>query len=214
MAADLMNEDIQAQEGQAARDVQGLSAEPEVPHETQASFPEEAFPCPHCGQMLGPGVRVCVACRQPIDPSQIRIAAAAPPAAPVRAATPPKARFSWGIFLAALLAWLALFTSAIQIFGLGRAQFVMAAVLVISAGWVFWDARQKGIPRPIQWGAGALLFWIVFFPWYLARRRQPEASCPTVEAGTGPFLRVLLLILVFGFAFMLLFGAIASKLPK
>jgi len=113
-----------------------------------------------------------------------------------------------------MLAWLALATSAIRIVGPATAQYVMVAVLVLSAAWVYWDARQKGIPRPLQWSAGALLLWIVFFPWYLARRRQPEASCPTVEAGTGPFLRVLFLILVFGLAFMLLMSAIASRLPN
>jgi hypothetical protein len=209
-----MNEDIQARASQATRETEGSSPEAQPVNGTEASFPEEAFPCPHCGQMLGPGVRVCAACRQAIDPSQIRVAAAAPTPVPARVATAPRVRFSWGIFLVALFAWLALETCAIRIVGLGRAQYVMGAALVLSAAWVFWDARQKGIPRPFQWCAGALLLWIVFFPWYLARRRQPEASCPTVEAGAGPFLRVLLLILVFGLAFTLLIGAIASRLPK
>lgn len=209
-----MSEDIQARTSEATREAQASSAEAQPVNGNESSLPEEAFPCPHCGQMLGPGVRVCASCRRPIDPSQIRIAAVAPVAAPPQAAPAPRARFSWGIFVAALLAWLALFTSVVRIAGLGRAQYIMVAVLVLSAAWVFVDARQKGIPRPFQWGAGALLFWIVFFPWYLARRRQPEASCPIVEAGTGPFLRALLLILVFGLGFMLLISAIASKLPK
>jgi hypothetical protein len=126
----------------------------------------------------------------------------------------PRARFSWGIFLAALLGWLALAMSMIRILGFEKAQYAMAAVLVLSAAWVFLDARQKGFPRPLQWGAGALLFWIVFFPWYLARRRHPEASCPIVEAGTGPFLRALFLILAFALGVMLLLSAIASRLPN
>jgi hypothetical protein len=210
-----MSEDIQTRASQATREAEGSSA-PELQgrNGSEVSFPDEAFPCPHCGQMLGPGVRVCVACRQAIDPSQIRIAATAPAAAPARTAAPARARFSWSIFFVALLAWLALATSAIRIAGLATAQYVMVAVLVLSAAWVFWDARQKGIPRPFQWSAGALLFWIVFFPWYLARRRQPEASCPIVEAGTGPFLRALLLILLFGFAFMLLMSVIVGHLPN
>jgi len=207
-----MNEDIQARAGQTSGEAEVSPGEPQGVPEPQASFPEEAFPCPHCGQMLGPSVRVCVACREPIDASQIRVAAVAPaPRAPVRAIAKPRARFSWGIFLAAMLAWLAVATSAIRIFGLASAQYVMAALLVLSAAWVFWDARQKRIPCPFQWSAGALLFWIVFFPWYLGRRRQPEASCPAVESGTGPFLRTLLLLLVFGLALWLLMAAIASR---
>jgi hypothetical protein len=210
-----MSEDIQTRASQATREAEGSSpAEVQGRNGTEVGFPDEAFPCPNCGQMLGPGVRVCVACRQAIDPSQIRIAAAAPAAAPARTAAPPRARFSWGIFFVAVFAWLALETSATRLVGLTRAQYVMVAVLVLSAAWVFWDARQKGIPRPFQWLAGALLFWIVFFPWYLARRRQPEASCPIVEAGTGPFLRALLLIVLFGFAFVLLMSAIIGRLPN
>ena len=209
-----MNEDIQAQVSEAAAGTAESGAETQAVQKSAPAFPEEAFPCPHCGQMLGPSVRVCVACRQPIDPSQIRVAAAAPAAVPPRAVAAPRARFSWGIFLAALFAWLALETSMIRIVGLEKAQYAMAGVLVLSAAWVFLDARQKGFPRPFQWGAGALLFWIVFFPWYLARRRQPEASCPIVEAGTAPFLRVLLLILAFACGVMLLLSAIAGRLPN
>ena len=208
-----MKEDIQARASEATTGA-AEPAETQALPSSAAGFPEEAFPCPHCGQMLGPSVRVCVACRQPIDPSQIRVAAAAPAPAPPRAAAAPRARFSWGIFVAALFAWLALATSMIRMVGFEKAQYAMAVVLVLSAAWVFLDARQKGFPRPFQWGAGALLFWIVFFPWYLARRRQPEASCPIVEAGTGPFLRVLLLILAFGLGFMLLLSAIATRLPN
>jgi hypothetical protein len=209
-----MSEDIQAHASQAAAEVEAPSPEPQPPPGSGASFPEEVFPCPHCGQMLGPAVRVCVACRKPIDPSQIRLPAVVHAATAARVAAVPRARFSWSIFLVALLAWLALATSAIRVVGLAKAQYVMVAVLVLSAAWVFWDARQKGIPRPVQWAAGALLFWIVFFPWYLARRRQPEASCPIVEAGARPFLRALLLILMCGIGFMLLISAIASRLPK
>ena len=214
MPDDLMNEDIQARASEATPKAAEAGRETQVVQKRTAGFPEEAFPCPHCGQMLGPGVRVCAACRQPIDPTQIRIAAIVPAATAVRAAAVPRARFSWGMFLVALFAWLALATSMIRVIGFEKAQYAMAAVLVLSAAWVFLDARQKGFPRPFQWGAGALLFWIVFFPWYLARRRQPEASCPIVEAGTGPFLRVLLLILAFGLGIMLLLNAIASRLPN
>ncbi|HXJ96544.1 MAG TPA: hypothetical protein VMT20_27210 [Terriglobia bacterium] len=209
-----MKEDIQAQASEATAAAAESGKEKLALQKSAAGFPEEAFACPHCGQMLGPAVRVCAACRQAIDPSQIRVAAAAPAAAPARPVAVPRARFSWGIFLAALLAWLALATSMIRIVGFEKAQYMMAGILVLSAAWVFLDARQKGFPRPFQWGAGALLFWIVFFPWYLARRRQPEASCPIVEAGTGPFLRVLLLILAFALGVMLLLSAIATRLPN
>jgi hypothetical protein len=214
MPEDLMNEDIQARASEATAGAAEPGSETQAVQKSAPGFPQEAFPCPRCGQMLGPGVRVCAACRQPIDPSQIRVAAATPATALPRAVAVPRVRFSWGIFLVALFAWLALATSMIRVVGFEKAQYAMAAVLVLSAAWVFLDARQKGFPRPFQWGAGALLFWIVFFPWYLARRRQPEASCPIVEAGTGPFLRVLLLILAFGLGIMLLLNAVASRLPN
>ena len=37
-----------------------------------ADFPSEPFPCPACGQMLGPSCRVCVACKQPLNPAEIK----------------------------------------------------------------------------------------------------------------------------------------------
>jgi hypothetical protein len=209
-----MNEDIQTQAREATREGAESGPEARAVEVRLAEFPQEAFACPHCGQMLGPNVRVCVACRKPIDPSQIRVAAVSPTTATPQTVAAPRARFSWGIFLVALFAWVAVATSVIRVVGFQKAQYVMAAMLVLSAAWVFLDARQKGFQRPFQWGAGALLFWLVFFPWYLARRRQPEASCPIVEAGSGPFLRVLVLILAFGLGIMLLLSAIAGRLPK
>ncbi len=206
-----MSEDIQARASEATREGGEPAAETQVVQQSAARFPEEAFPCPHCGQMLGPGVRVCAACRQPIDASQIRIAVAAPAVAPSQAAAVPRARFSWGIFLAALLAGLVLVMCVIQIAGFEKGQYVIVAAQLILATWVFSDARQKGFPRPFRWGAGTLLFWIVFLPWYLGRRRQPEARCPMVESGIGPFL--LILGCCFAVALLML-SAIATHLPN
>ena len=39
----------------------------------EPAFPTEPFACPYCGQMLGPGCRVCVACKAPIDPARINV---------------------------------------------------------------------------------------------------------------------------------------------
>ena len=205
-----MNEEIQAHASEAIGEAEGSPGEPRPAHGFEARFPEEAFPCPHCGQMLGPAVRVCVACRQAIDPSQIRVLTVVHAATAAQAATVPRARFSWGIFVAALLAWLALVVSVMWVAGLEKAQYIIAAAQAILAAWVFSDARQKRFPRPFRWGAGTLLFPIVFLPWYFARRLQREASCPMVESGIRPFL----LILLCCFAIALLIASRLTNLPK
>src|SRR5438093_12147697 len=90
----------------ARRQIAGATSAPE------AAFPDEAFPCPACGQMLGPLCRVCVACKKPIDPAQIKAASArARQLQPFEAqpATGPAAgnlRFPWLLFSALLLLWL------------------------------------------------------------------------------------------------------------
>ena len=182
-----------------------------------AKFPTEPFPCPHCGQMLGSSVRVCVACRQAIDPSQIAAAAVAPPPKPAPAPrrAPPTARFSWSIFLIVFLVGGVVGNIAVAGLGLVKAGFAMVALQVLSSAWVSMDARQKRIPRPLRWSLGSLLLWIVFFPWYLARRRQPEAVCPLVESRIQPFVVTLIAGVVIQQALAtLLFDAVRNYLPK
>jgi predicted RNA-binding Zn-ribbon protein involved in translation (DUF1610 family) len=190
-AADFMKDDTQADAHQAAKI-------PESPVQAnngvELKLPAEPFPCPHCGQMLGPDVRICAACRQAIDPSQIaaalaRVALPKPVSEPARAR--PTARFSWSIFLIVFLAGGVVGNLAVAAFGLVKGGFVVIALEVVSSAWVSVDARQKGIPRPLRWSLGSLLLWILFFPWYLARRRQPEAVCPLVENRIQPFVLVL-----------------------
>ncbi|MGD0923026.1 MAG: hypothetical protein ABSA70_14880 [Terriglobia bacterium] len=67
---------------------------------------------------------------------------------------------------------------------------------LLSAVWVFQDAHRRRVPKPLRWGLGSLFLWLLFFPWYLARRRVPEAPCPHVEAEIGPVTRVLLFALM------------------
>ncbi|HUI41450.1 MAG TPA: hypothetical protein VL523_05735, partial [Terriglobia bacterium] len=115
--------------------------------------------------MLGPRVRVCVACHEAIDPSQIRMTA--PAAVPTFAAAHadkapdvrPKARFSWGIFAALLLGVLILISGIESRFGPQKALYVYWAVQLLSTAWVFFDARQKGIARPLRWAIASLLIW-------------------------------------------------------
>ncbi len=173
---------------------------------SDSAFPTEPFPCPGCGQMLAPTVRVCVACKQPIDVAQIRQPeAVAPPAQkqPVPPA-PVRARFSWPIFFLVLTDWILAAAIAQKLWGFVISQLAMGSVVVISSFWVFFDAHQKGVPKPFRWGLGSLLLWVFVFPWYLARRKTPQAPCPLVEAEAGPVARALFFILIF----LVLLGAV------
>lgn len=169
-------------------------------------LPEEPFPCPTCGQMLGPSVRVCVACDQPIDPRQIRRpqAPAATPKlqAPLLAAG--RAKFSWQIFFIVLVIWLLAVKDAQMLWGTVKTQLAMGIVQIISSAWVFFDAQEKSVAKPLRWALGSLFLWIVIFPWYLARRKTPQASCPFVETEPGPLARALFFFLMVFF----LLGAI------
>ena len=48
-----------------------------------------------------------------------------------------------------------------------------------------------------------LFFWIVFFPWYVSRRRDPQLPCAVMEDQTSLFFRALfwgvLILLFLGF---------------
>ena len=176
--------------------------------------PTEPFPCPHCGQMLAPTVRVCVACHQPTD--SLPLAVTAPPEAPPLAAHglrgASQVRFSWTIFLGVVAAWLLGASLLVARLGLERAQLAAMAAVVLSSAWVAFDAHEKAIPRPMSWALGSLLLWIIFFPWYLSRRRQPQAACPLMEADSRPLLRTVLLFLMIAVLVSLLLVAVRGPL--
>jgi len=164
-----------------------------------AGFPSEPFPCPACGQMLGPLCRVCVACKQPINPADIK--RPEPPAGATfqpRTPTvqPSSSRFSWPIFLIVLLFWLLLAGAAEMFLGPARSQLLLGSVVILTSAWVFYDAHNKLVPKPLRWGLGSLFLWIVVFPWYLARRRDPVVPCRFVEAEASSLTRLLLATLL------------------
>jgi hypothetical protein len=212
-----MKDETRAHTSEAADQTAG-SSPPARDSSTAAErpVPTEPFPCPHCGQMLAPTVRVCVACREPVD--SLPIAVAAPPDAPPLGADSfhraPQVRFSWSIFLGVLAAWLLVASVFVAKLGPEKAQLAVMAVVVLSSAWVAFDAHEKAIPRPMSWALGSLLFWIVFFPWYLSRRRQPQAACPLMEAESRPWLRTLLLVLLIAVLVSLLLVAVRGPLPK
>ena len=158
---------------------------------------DEPFACPHCGQMLAASCRVCVSCKQPVDSTLIRQPAPAATEISSKTAAPPRpverASFSWQIFFLVFAAWLAAAIVAQQLLGPRHGQWLLGTIVVISSAWVYFDARERRVPKPMHWGLGALLFWILIFPWYLARRQKPEATCPFVEREPGPLTRALLL---------------------
>src|SRR5579863_5088500 len=118
---------------------------------TDSAFPNEPFACPHCGQMLGPGCRVCVSCKNSIDPANIKTLQ--PVLDATEAAAPPPrviepARFSWKIFfLVFSVVWLAAII-VLEIWGPEKGQAYLGLIPLVSAPWVIFDAHQKHIARP------------------------------------------------------------------
>ncbi len=59
---------------------------------------------------------------------------------------------------------------------------LLPLIVVVSSIWVLLDARKKGIAKnsqegllsmgPWGWFFGSLIFWIIFFPLYLYKRRR------------------------------------------
>jgi len=160
---------------------------------------DEPFPCPACGQLLGPGSRVCAACRQPVDWASTKPPESIGPVErPAAAVVAPPASFSWQILIGVLLAWLVLVGVSVSLVGINKAQFILFGVVLGSSIWVLQDAHAKLIPKPFRWAFGSIMLWIVFFPWYLSRRRSPAAPC-RVEAELTPlgrFLAVALIVLM------------------
>jgi hypothetical protein len=178
------------------------------PVAAELAYPTEPFACPSCGQMLGPGCRVCVACKTPIDPAKINVPT--PLIEPVtveRAPAPPeRVRFPWGLFLILLLARFVVAATVNGVLGLTRTFLILGSLEILCGACVFYDAVRRRVPKPLRWGLGSALLWVVFFPWYLARRKNPRAVCPFVEAEAGPVARVLLFALMVFFLLSILMG--------
>jgi hypothetical protein len=216
-----MNEDTAklAAEGSLA-----ASAEPHSGSPAAASFPAEAFPCPHCGQMLGPSVRVCAACRERIDPVQIRlpaVSAAAPAAhaaAQKAAERPRNTPFPWVAVGLLLLSTMFVVAAAEKRFGIPAtvhgSRIAFGFLQLATSLWVIFDAYRKRIPQPLIWGVGTMLLWIVVFPWYLARRRKPSTVCPLIESGARSLLWIVLLSILISIVGMMFLGPMLNSLPK
>lgn len=195
----------------------------ELPEETglqpAATFADEPFACPHCGQMLAPSVRTCPSCKETIDPKDIKRPEVVIPIAEQVVPLPVTeyARFSWSTFLATLGVWLVLGLTTESLLGPEIGNLVLGTLVALSSIWVYRDARERNIPKPFRWGLGSFLLWIVVFPWYLARRRTPKAECPLIEGEIGRVARTLLLFLLIfillSFLLLLLKGPHKSSKP-
>jgi len=192
--------------------------EPEKPHEletvqtenrpSEEQFPAEPFPCPACGQLLAPSCRVCVACKHPIEPAEVRRPRVLQGAVEPTRREPEPVRFSWRIFLIVFAIW-AVGASLVQRYMEPlNGQLALGGVQILCSFWVLYDALEKRLPKPYRWGMGALLLWPIIFPWYLARRKQPRRPCPFVEAQVSPITGVALLVLL-----VVLFYVILKQAP-
>ena len=64
---------------------------------------------------------------------------------------------------------------------------VILIVVIVSTVWVgidasgrdFSNARGAGPRTTAGWVAGALVLWILFFPWYLIARSRASTAVPT-----------------------------------
>lgn len=178
------------------------------PVTAELPFPSEPFACPSCGQMLGPDCRVCAACKTPIDPAKINAATALvePLAVEEGPAPPERVQFPWGLVLILLLARFIVAATMNQMLGLTRTFLILGSIEILCGAWVYYDALRRRVPKPLRWGLGSALLWVVFFPWYLARRRNPHAVCRFIEAEAGPVARVLLFALMVFFLLSILMG--------
>jgi len=150
--------------------------------------------------MLGASVRVCVSCGQPVDLSKIGKTAAIEDQPSIKftpAAPTEPARFSWAIFAIVLAAWLLVALAGQRLLDPVHEQFLLAGIVCVTSVWVFYDARARNVPHPFRWSMACILFWIVFFPWYLARRRTPTAPCAVMDESAKRLLWWLIPIFVF-----------------
>jgi hypothetical protein len=161
--------------------------------------------------MLAATCRVCVACKKPVDLARIGTilpAAHAEVLEAPRALPLEPARFSWGIFFTVLFAYLFLASLSQSLMGFKGSTYTMGGFVLATSLWVFVDARERGIRKPAGWAIACLLLWLIFFPWYVSRRRTPEAPCPIIESESGPVARVIILLLIL----MTLAGAVMMML--
>ena len=161
----------------------------------ETALPAEPFACPACGQMLAPTCRICVACKQPIDPREIAAASAPVPQAELLEArtSPANVPFPWALFFILLAIRIGAGALAGRRFAVIKVELALAGLEMLCSIWVFYDATRRGLPRPLRWALGSLLLWPIVFPWYLARRARPQARCPFVE---GAALPIVILVLV------------------
>lgn len=183
---------------------------------TSDSFPTEPFACPNCGQMLAPNCKVCVACREPIDFSKVKAPVIIPPPVPKEEEPPQipgRAQFSWPIFFLVFCAYLAMAFLARAFLNTFHFKIFLSSVLVGSSAWVVYDAYSRHVPHPFRWGVSSLLLWIIAFPWYLSRRRAPEAPCPLMEGKSSLFIRALIWVVLIFFVLSLIEAFFVHKLP-
>jgi len=166
-------------------------------------FPTDPFPCPACGQLLAPSCRVCVACKQAIDPAEIRIHRVLPVVGEPAPRVLEPVRFPWRIFVIVFAIWVVGATLVQRYMDPWKGQLVLGGVQILCSLWVLFDALEKRLPRPLRWGMGTLLLWPIIFPWYLARRSHPRQPCPFVEAQIRPITRAALLILLAVFFYLI-----------
>jgi len=186
----------QSEEEAGLSNAEAVSVESPAP---VAEFPSEPFPCPTCGQLLAPSCRVCVACRHTIDPAEIAhpqavaLAAASAPGTVPRRGT---VRYPWRMFFGVL--GISFFLALVfeSFWGEQRAQLAMGGAQTLAGVWVFFDALRLRVPRSLRWAVGTMLLPVFVFPWYLARRKTPQATVPFVEAEAGPVTRFLLFALL------------------
>lgn len=183
------------------------------PGAPESSSAQDPFPCPACGQMLGPGSRICAVCRASIDPGKIGRPVPVDQPQTIAAGTVARerARFPWGLFAILLLLRLSVAAYLNQHQGLSRTFLILGAFEILCGAWVAFDANQRGIPKAFRWGLGSALLWVLVFPWYLTRRRQPQAVCPFIEAEVGPVTRAVFFALVV--FFLISFLAVIFKGP-
>lgn len=178
---------------------------------------DEPFACPNCGQMLAPTCRVCVACHEPIDLAQVArrdtTHVIPPPSLEPAPTLAGKTQFSWWIFLLVLVVYIAIVIFAKRFLNSVGNEAVLAGVLLASSTWVFYDAHSKRVPHPFRWGISALLLWIVVFPWYLSRRRAPEAPCPLMEAQASVFIRALVWFFLIFFILSIIAALLTHRFP-
>ena len=164
---------------------------------SEEQFPAEPFSCPACGQLLAPSCRVCVACKHTISPAEIRRGPPALAVGDMPWQVPAPVRFPWRLFF--LFFWILMAGVMLSDLLIGplRTQLLTEGIQLFLSIWVVFDAAVKRIPKPLRWGLASLFpTWLIILPWYLARRRRPEAPCPFIEGYVSPARRVLLIVLV------------------